>query len=150
MKRLRLYLDSTILITFVFGARLEPKRFNDVSTLFHSKNVELVTSLYALIELYNYPIFNFEQEDKEKRLFAKQAILRVLLTEIEIAPMLPRELRSYYSGIFKMDDSSDVPHAISAYVEKCNYVVTYDRHFENIEDKIGCRTPKKVLKEIEG
>ena len=49
-----------------------------------------------------------------------------------------------------MDDSSDVPHAISAYVEKCAYVVTYDGHFENIEDKIGCRTPKKVLKEIEG
>lgn len=72
-----------------------------------------------------------------------------LLTEIEIAPMLPRGLRSYYSGIFKMDDSSDVPHAISAYVEKCNYIVTYDRHFRNIEDKIGRRTPKRVLKEIE-
>ncbi len=85
-------------------------------------------------------------EDKDKRLFAKSAILRVLLTEIEIAPMLPRQLRSYYSGIFKMDDSSDVPHAISAYVEKCTYIVTYDRHFKNIEDKIGCRTPENVFK----
>ena len=150
MRRLRLYLDSTILITFVFGAKLEPERFNDVSILFRSKKVELVTSLYALIELYNYPIFNFEMEGKDKRLFAKSAILRVLLTEIEIAPMLPRQLRSYYSGIFKMDDSSDVPHAISAYVEKCTYIVTYDRHFKNIEDKIGCRTPKNVLKEVEG
>ena len=60
----------------------------------------MVTSLYALIELYNYPIFNFEMEDKDKRLFAKYAILRVLLTEIEIAPMLPRELRSYYIPVF--------------------------------------------------
>ena len=150
MRRLRLYIDSTILITFVFGAKLEPGRFNDVSILFRSKRVELVTSLYALIELYNYPIFNFEMEEKDKRLFAKSAILRVLLTEVEIAPMLPRELRSYYGGIFKMDDSSDVPHAISAYVEKCIYIVTYDRHFKIIEDKIGCRTPKNVLNEIEG
>lgn len=149
MRRLRLYLDSTILITLVFGARLEPERFKAVSMLFRSKKVELVTSLYALIELYNYPLFNFEQEDREKRLFAKQAILRVFLTEIEITSMLPRELKSYYSGIFKMDDSSDVPHAISAYVEKSDYIISYDRHFKNIEDKIGCRTPKKVLKEIE-
>jgi len=40
MRRLRLYLDSTILITFVFGAKLEPERFNDVSILFRSKKVE--------------------------------------------------------------------------------------------------------------
>ena len=53
MRRLRLYIDSTILITFVFGAKLEPEKFNDVLILFRSKKVELVTSLYALIELYN-------------------------------------------------------------------------------------------------
>ena len=150
MKRLRLYLDSTVLITFVFGAKLEPDKFNDISILLRSKNVDIVTSLYALIELYNYPIFNFELEDRSKRLFAKYAIMRVLLTEIEIAPMVPRELKSYYGGVFKMDDSSDVPHAISAYVEKCDYIITHDRHFKNIEDKIECRTPKNVLNEIEG
>ena len=55
---------------------LEPEKFNDVSILLRSKNVDMVTSLYALIELYNYPIFSFELEDKSKRLFAKYAIMR--------------------------------------------------------------------------
>lgn len=41
MRRLRLYIDSTILITFVFGAKLEPERFNDVS----------ITSYFALKRL---------------------------------------------------------------------------------------------------
>jgi hypothetical protein len=53
MKKLRVYLDSTILITFVFGADKEADKFRDVERLFNSDKLELVTSVYALIELYN-------------------------------------------------------------------------------------------------
>lgn len=146
MKKLRVYLDSTILITYVFGAELEPERFNDVSKLIElcKEKVELVTSLYSVIELYNYPIFNFSRV--QKRLLSKYAILKVLLTEIEIAPLLQRETKIIYSSVFEMDDKSDVPHAISAFLEKCDYIVTYDTHFERIKDKIKCITPKKLLK----
>jgi len=86
----------------------------------------LVTSLYALIELYNYPIYNFERDEREKRSFGKYAILNLLSEEIEIAPMLSRGTRSYYGDVFKMEDRSDIPHAISAYIERCDYIVTYD------------------------
>jgi len=102
MAKSRLYLDSTILITFVFGSKLEPDKFDCVSRLFNYENIDLVTSLYALIELYNYPIFNFEMDEQEKRLLAKSAIISALLTETEIVPMLPRAIRSYYNNTFKM------------------------------------------------
>ncbi len=46
----RVYLDSTALITFVFGANKEPDKFKEVERLFNF-GVELVTSIYALIEL---------------------------------------------------------------------------------------------------
>ena len=50
MRRLRLYIDSTILITFVFGAKLEPERFNDVSILFRSKKVDAKGSCFGETE----------------------------------------------------------------------------------------------------
>ena len=147
MAKSRPYLDSTILITFMFGSKLEPDKFDDVFRLFDCEKIDLVTSLYALIELYNYPMFNFEMDEREKRLLAKYALIRVLLAETEITPMLPRAIRSYYNNIFKMNDKSDIPHAISAYVEGCDYIVTYDRHFKDIGDKIQCITPEGVLRE---
>lgn len=145
MAKSRLYLDSTILITFVFGSKLEPDKFDCVSRLFNYENIDLVTSLYALIELYNYPIFNFEMDEQEKRLLAKSVIISALLTETEIVPMPPRAIRSYYNNTFKMSDKSDIPHAILAYIEGCDYIVTYDRHFRDIGDKIRCITPEGVL-----
>lgn len=32
-----------------------------------------------------------------------------------------------------MDDKSDIPHAISAFVEKCEFIVTFDAHFRNLD-----------------
>jgi len=109
MKKLRVYLDSTILITFVFGAKKEPDKYEEVKLLFE-RDFNLITSIYSLIELYNFPIHNFEHN---KRQMAKYGI----------------------------------PHAISAFVERCDYIVTFDSHFNNL-DKIIAKTPDELMKII--
>lgn len=143
MKKLRIYLDSTILITFAFGAKKEPDKFRAVERLFNS-GLELVTSIYSLIELFNYPIVNFEHN---KRLIAKYGLLKLLLTDIEVGPLLSRELKIIHGRGFNMDDKSDIPHAISAFVEKCEFIVTFDAHFRNL-DKIKSATPDELLEFI--
>jgi hypothetical protein len=87
-------------------------KFNEVECLFHS-GAEQVTSIYSLIELYNFPIYNFEHD---KRIMAKYGLLMVLSTDIEITPMLERGLKIMYSREFNMKDKSDIPHAISAFI----------------------------------
>ena len=141
MKKLRVYLDSTILITFVFGADKEADKFRDVERLFNSDKLKLVTSVYALIELYNFPIFNFKHN---KRFIAKYGLLKVLLTSIEVAPLLTRETKIVHSREFDMKDKSDIPHAISAYVERCDNIVTFDSHFKTL-NKIKSTAPAELL-----
>jgi predicted nucleic acid-binding protein len=136
----RVYLDSSILITFAFGAKKEPDKFNEVESLFHS-GAELVTSIYSLIELYNFPIYNFEHD---KRIMAKYGILMVLSTDIEITPMLERGLKIMYSREFNMEDKSDIPHAISAFIERCEYIVTFDSHFKALT-RMKSLTPSELL-----
>ncbi len=46
-----------------------------------------------------------------------------------------------------MDDKSDIPHAISACVEKCEFIVTFDAHFRNL-DKIKSASPDELLEFI--
>lgn len=136
----RVYLDSTTLITFVFGASKEPDKFKDVEQIFNCE-AELVTSIYSLIELYNFPIYNFEHN---KRNMAKYGLLMVLSTGIEIAPMLERRLKIIYSREFNMEDKSDIPHAISAFIERCDYIVSFDSHFKTLI-KIKSLTPAELL-----
>ncbi len=139
----RVYLDSTILITYVFGAKKEPNKFKDVERLFNC-GAELVTSIYALIELYNFPIYNFEHD---KRIMAKYGFIIVLSTDIEIAPMLERGLKIMHSREFNMEDKSDIPHAISAFIERCDYIVTFDSHFKTLT-KIKSLTPGELFEFI--
>ena len=41
-----------------------------------------------------------------------------------------------------MGDSSDVPHAVSAIIEGCDCLVTYDSHFRDVADKIPIKMPE--------
>lgn len=44
-----------------------------------------------------------------------------------------------------MRDSSDVPHVITAYLNNCSAIVTYDSHFDAVADIIPCYAPDTLL-----
>ncbi len=64
---------------------------------------------------------------------------------VEIIPLLNREQRIRYSSNIKLNDSSDVPHAILAIMEKCDCIVTYDSHFDDISTVIEINQPDELI-----
>ena len=43
---------------------------------------------------------------------------------------------------------SDQPHAISAYLNKCDAIATYDDHFQQIKDKINVYSPEEIIAKL--
>ena len=109
--------------------------------------MEAVVSFYSLHELYVFARDNFPRDTS--RLIGKMALLKILNTNVEISPLLDREKRIMYSRGIKMKDSSDVPHAISAIIEGCDYLVTYDSHFRDVADRIPIKRPEEFITAVE-
>jgi len=104
---------------------------------------EAVVSFYSLHELYVFAIENFPEDIS--RSTGKEALMRILSSNVEISPLLDREKRIMYGRELKIRDSSDVPHAISAVVEGCDCLVTYDSHFRDVADKISVKEPEDLI-----
>lgn len=77
--------------------------------------------------------------------YAKEALLEILKTQVYILPLLNREERIIHAQRFSdLRDSSDVPHAISAFVYKAKAIVAYDDHFKDISDIIPYKKPEEI------
>ena len=65
--------------------------------------------------------------------------------EIELAGLLTREERLRHRALFRLHDLSDQPHAVSAYLNKCEAIATYDRHFQKTKGVLPAYTPEEVI-----
>jgi len=142
----RAYLETSVIIVYCFGEELEPARYKPVKSLFdkiNSNGIEGVVSFYSLNELFMFAIENFPSNIS--RIVVKKVIKKLFETEIEIIPLLNREQRIQYSAGIKLNDASDVPHAILSLIEKCDCIVTYDSHFNKIDNIIKIRKPDDLL-----
>lgn len=145
---MRIYLDSCILIIYCFGKEMESGRYRDVERLFdeiRSEKIKAIISFYTIHELFVFALENFPKNLARK--IGKESLLKILSTPIELVPLLHREQRIIYSKDFKISDASDIPHAILAFIEDCDCVVTYDIHFNEVKDKIGIKNPGELLDE---
>ncbi len=143
---MRAYLETSVLVVYCFGEKLDPDRYEPVKNLFdkvNSEEINGVVSFYSLHELFIFAIENFPPD--MGRIIGKRALEEILKNHIEIIPLLNREQRIQYSHQMKLNDPSDVPHAILAFIEKCDCIVTYDTHFEIINNIIRISPPEKFL-----
>ncbi len=82
-----------------------------------------------IIAFQNAPTFELGSK------YAKKALLEILKTNVYVLPLLDREERIIHAQRFSgLRDSSDIPHAISAFVYKAEAIVAYDDHFKDISD----------------
>lgn len=135
---MRIYLDTSILVEYCFGRKLEPNKYKSVKVLFekiNSNEIDGVLSFYSLHELFIFALENFSPDTSRD---IGKSVLE------EIIPLLNREARIRYSNSIKLNDSSDIPHAILALIEKCEYIVTYDSHFKALT-QIKSITPNDLL-----
>jgi hypothetical protein len=89
---------------------------------------------------------NFEYTDeKTARKIGLTLIKEILnMDGIELTELLSREKKILYQDRFPISDRTDIPHAISAYIENCDCIVTYDSHFDEISNKISVFKPDEV------
>ncbi|MCZ7392379.1 MAG: PIN domain-containing protein [Candidatus Methanoperedens sp.] len=143
---MRAYLDTSALVVYCFGRKLEPERYKSVKALFdkiNSQEITGVVSFYSLHELFIFAIENFSQDIS--RSIGKKALEEILKNRVEIIPLLNREQRIRYSSSIKLNDASDIPHAILALMEKCDCIVTYDAHFDDINTVIKINQPEELI-----
>jgi len=143
---MKLYLDTTILAALTYFKDKDPKRYSKCTRLIgkcNEKESTLVVSFYSIHELFLLP---FEYEDEKMARKTGLGLIKEILNinGIELTELLSREKRIVYQDMFSMSDRTDIPHAISAYVENCDCIVTYDSHFDMISNKIKVFEPDSV------
>lgn len=133
---------------YLFGAysEIETKRAAHVNKLFELINahqIHAMVSLYTLQEIYVFCKRVFSTNAVGQ--MAKLALSTLFNNKFEFCGLLSREERLLNRARFNINDLSDQPHAISAYLNKCDAIVTYDDHFQQIKDKINVYLPEEII-----
>lgn len=146
---MKIYLETTVLAALTYFKRVEKERYSSVSKLLdvcRKRGIVLIVSFYTLHEIF---LLAFDYFDKmTARKIGKHFLMKILNAEgIELIEMLSREKRLLHHSKFKMKDRTDIPHGISAFVENCDYIITYDTHFDSISHLVKVLTPEEFLSE---
>lgn len=143
---MKIYLDTTILAALTYFKDKDVKRYSECDILIKKcieNEFNIVISFYSIHELFLLP-FEYEDE-KTSRKIGLSLIKEVLnIHGIELIELLSRENRIIHQNSFQMTDRTDIPHAISAYIEKCDCIVTYDSHFNQISNIIKVFEPDTI------
>lgn len=145
---MKIYLDTSVINIYLFGeySDVETTRFPAVSKLFelmNSKKMGAVVSLYSIQEVYSFCKRIFSPDDAGH--ISRISLSVLFRNEFGFSGLLTREERLLNRARFNMDDLSDQPHAISAFLNKCDTIVTYDKHFQKIKDVIPVCTPQEIV-----
>lgn len=147
---MRLYMDTSVLAVFTYFKNIESNRYKSVSELIEicrNREMEIVVSFYALHELFLLPFDHFDE--KTARTIGKKFVTEILKIDgVELIELLSRDNRLLYQERFRMNDRTDIPHAISAFVEGCDSIITYDTHFDQISHLISVSTPENFVASI--
>ncbi len=148
---MKIYLDTSVINVYLFGkySEAETTKVPHVSNLFNiinSGKIHALISLYTLQEVFMFckKIFRGEAGN-----ISRLAFLDLLENNASLTGLLTREERLLHHKQFNLDDLSDQPHAISAYLNKCDAIVTYDTHFQKIKDKISIYTPEEIVSKLQ-
>ena len=69
--------------------------------------------------------------------------------KFELIGLLTRMERLIYKRNFVLEDSTDQPHAIAAHIHSCDYLLTYDHHYDALKNQFHVVTPAALLKKLE-
>ena len=142
------YLDTTVLLAYTLTRLVEKERYRHVAILMEKVNageVIALTSFYALHELFLFALKNAPTSEDGRQL-GKEALLDVLQTGVGVLPMITREERVLHARTFAaLQDSSDLPHAISAHLAGCQVLVSHDRHFAALPAILKWKRPEELV-----
>ena len=145
---MRIYLDTSVIAVYLFGKHSETEagRLPPVKKLFDLINAHKVSatiSLYTVQEIYSFCRRTFGPEDAGH--ISRSSLAELFTNDFELAGLLTREERLLHRVRFAIDDLSDQPHVISAYLTGCDAIVTYDRHFQKIKKVFAIYVPEEII-----
>jgi predicted nucleic acid-binding protein len=145
---LKVYIDTSVTNIYLFGkfSEKETSRSLPVHYLFkliNSGKTHAVISLYSIQEIYAFCKKIFHPDEAGH--IARLALSVLFQNEFELTGLLRREDQLLHRRKFIMNDLTDLPHAISAYLNNCAAIVTYDSHFQKIKSKISVYTPEELI-----
>lgn len=144
------YLDSTVLIAFLYEERDQPERFGETNRLMEfvrQQKVEAAISFYALPELYAFVKAHQAESDVSSTL--RLGFLELFLIPLIIFPFLPRERFNDLKKQFVIVDPDDARHVASALSQNCSAIITFDHHFQQVRELIPVFTPDEYLATLE-
>ena len=143
-----IYLDTSVLLVYTLTEAIELERAKTVRRLFakiDSGLLSAATSFYALHEVFVFALENSPDFETGSE-FGKAALQKILEARLRILPFVTRtERRRLATKFSALKDSTDLPHAISAYAAGCEAMVAYDEHFRAIASVIPYKTPGDYL-----
>lgn len=144
---MKAYLDTSVINIYIFGqySDIDAKRVPHVKKLFeriNSGKIHALISLYTIQEIYSFCKKVFPGDVGR---ISRLALADLFKNEFELTGLLTREERLLHRTRFNLNDQSDQPHVISAYLNGCNAIITYDEHFKKIKDKIAVYSPDDVI-----
>ncbi len=145
---MKIYLDTSVILVYLFGQYTEPERHNIVSQLFDRIRMGRLTaciSLYAFQEIYRFCQEHYQADVSN---VFRLALLCLLEHPIEITPLLARYEKLIYERQFTISDASDSPHVVSAHINHCDAIVSYDSHFDEVTVFINSLTPESLIAQL--
>ena len=145
---MKIYLDTSVINIYLFGkySVVETRRFPAVTKIFrliNANKISAIVSIYSIQEVYCFCKKIFSPDDIGHT--SRNSLLDLFKNNFELSGLLTREERLLHRARFTMDDLSDQPHAISAFINKCDALVTYDKHFRKIHSTLSVFTPEEIL-----
>jgi len=143
-----LYIDTSVLLVHTLTQALEKDRA-PATDIFFAKiaagSLLGATSFYALHEVHVFALEN-APDFSTGAAFGKAALEKIFALPLLILPFVSRAERKLHARKFTaLRDSTDVPHAIAAFVYDCKAIVAYDEHFRAISHLIPYKTPEDFL-----
>ena len=144
------YLDSSVLIAFLYEEEDQPEKFQQAQRLFSAIREERlagVVSFYALPELYGHVKEN--HPTGEINPVFRLSLVDLLSIPIVVMPFLERSEFNVLHQKFTISDSQDARHVASALANKCDALITFDNHFRQVSNLIPVFTPAEFLATLE-
>lgn len=140
------YLDSSVLIAFLYEKQDHPEKFEQAQRIvfaIRQARVNGVVSFYALPELYAY-VQDRYPADLVSLVF-RLSLLELFNIPITIVPFLKRDVLNRLRTRFRITDPDDARHVAAALAMECDALITFDHDFEQVNNVIRVHTPAEFL-----
>ena len=137
-----LYLDSSVLVAFLYEEPDQPERFRQIQQLImaiRDGTIQAVVSFYALPELYGYVARHYPESEINSAF--RLSLVELFSVPLIVAPFLDREVLNRLRQQFTVADPDDARHVAVALSRKCDAIITFDHHFRQVADLIPVYEP---------